>query len=245
MIVILPISLVNQSYLKSFPEALFAIGLLLCYLIAPLMERFLVDYVGINVSEAYEEWRDSTHNVVLYYAFYICGGLTFLAAIRAFGSMLVPKRLARRFAILRLLFVPNDILRATNTKRSGTYKLNAVIDRAYQLHMKAYKRTKRRNADHETMLCFLLYGDTDVKSGGLFWSWKNFPYLNKKEGVWLHARLAIGQVGQIMVSVILTIVWWNGTKYAAQSCESKRDEIEEAGGLGALYALYFVPEAWM
>ena len=245
MLVILPISLVNQSYLRSVPQALFAIGLLVCYLVAPLLEKFLVDYVGIDVSEEYLKWRDASQNVVLLYVFYISGVLSLLSAIRAFGSMMVPKRLARRFAILRLLFMPNDILRATNTKRSGTYKLNAVIERAYQLHTKAHKRTKARNADHETMLSFLLYGDKYANTGGLLWSWKNFAYLNKQEGVWLQARLAVGQVGQIMVSIILTIVWWFGTKYAAQSCESTRDDIKEVGGLGAEWGLYFVPEAWM
>lgn len=92
------------------------------------MEVFLVDYVGISVSQAYLDWRDDSTNIVLFYIYYIFGALTFLTAVRAFGSMFVPKSLARRFAILRRLFVPNDILRATNTKRSGTYKLNAVIE---------------------------------------------------------------------------------------------------------------------
>lgn len=235
----------NQSYLRSLPQSLFAIGLILGYLVAPLIERFLVDYVGINVSESYLEWRSAAVNVILEYTFYVFGGLAFLSAIRAFGSMLVPKRLARRFAILRLLFVPNDILRATNTKRSGTYKLNAVIDRAYSLHTKAHKKTKARNVDHETMLSFLLYGEKDAKSGGLLWSWKNYFYLNKKEGVWLQSRLAIGQVGQILVALLFTLLWVNGTRAAAQSSEAKRDEIEQAGGLGAEWGLYFVPEAWM
>jgi len=209
------------------------------------MERFLVDYVGINVSQSYLEWRLDAVNKVLFYVFYVFGGLSFISAVRAFGSMLVPKRLARRFAILRLLFLPNDILRATNTKRSGTYKLNAIIDRAYRLHTRAHKKTQARNVGHETMLSFLLYGDNDAKSGGLLWSWMNFSYLNKREGVWLHSRLAIGQVCQVLVGVIFTLLWWNGTKHAAQMSEAKRDEIEQAGGLGAEWGLHFMPEAWM
>lgn len=245
LLVIWPISLINQSYLRSVGQALFAIGLLVCYLVAPLVEIFLVEVVQIPLSQSYLDWRAARTSVLLAYVFYVCGTLTFLAAIRAFGSMLIPKALARRFAILRLLFVPNDILRATNTKRSGTYKLNAVIDRAYSLHYKTHKKSKSRNLEHETMLSFLLYGDKHAKSGGLLWSWKNYGYLNKKEGIWLHSRLAIGQVGQILVSIIFVLVWYNGTEAAANSSEAKRDEIAEAGGLGAEWGLYFVPEAWM
>ena len=84
-----------------------------------------MDYVGINVGQSYLEWRGNNTNTTLFYYYYVFGGLSLLAAIRAFGSMLVPKWMVRRFAILRLLFLPNDILRAKNTKRSGTYKLNA------------------------------------------------------------------------------------------------------------------------
>lgn len=204
-----------------------------------------MDYVGISVSQQYLDWRGKQSNVLLAYIYYVFGGLTFLSAIRAFGTLIIPKGLVRRFAILRILFVPLDILRSTNTKRSGTYKLNDVIDRSYHLHYKAHKRTKERNADHETMMSFLLYGDKAAKCGGLLWSWRNFSYLSKREGVWLHTRLAFGQVGQIIVTVIFILVWTNGTKYAMDSSEAKRDEIEKAGGIGAEWGLYFVPEAWM
>lgn len=193
MVVILPISLVNQSYLRSYPQALFGIALLLGYLAAPLLERFLVDYVEIPVRQEYLNWRAEQSNNIIEYVYYVFGGLTFICSIRALGSLMWPKSLVRRFAILRALFVPNDILRSCNTKRSGTYKLNAVVDRAYRLHYQAHKKTNSRNADQETMLSFLLYGDKDAKSGGLLWAWKNFRYLNKREGVWFHARLAIGQ----------------------------------------------------
>jgi hypothetical protein len=96
------------------------------------------------------------------------------------------------------------------------------------------------------MLSFLFYGEKTAEAGGLLWALKNFSYLNKREGVWLHARLAIGQVLQIMVLVVFTLFWWNVTKYAAESSESKRDEIkEQSWGVGAEWALYFVPEGWM
>jgi hypothetical protein len=246
ILVIMPISLINQSYLSSFRQAIFVLGLLLLYLIVPLFEIFLVDYVGINVSQEYLGWRDDITNRVLFYSFYVFGVLTFLSTMRSFGALLVPKSLARRFAILRLLLVPNDILRSTNTKRAATYKLNSVLDRAYQIQTKSHKHTKARNADHETMLSFLLYGDKTAESGGLLWALKNFSYLNKREGVWLHARLAIGQVLQIMVLVVFTLLWWNVTKHAAESSESKRDEIkEQSWGVGAEWGLYFVPEGWM
>jgi hypothetical protein len=242
----MPISLINQSYLSSFRQAVFVLGLLLLYLIVPLFEIFLVNYVGINVSQEYLGWRDDITNRVLFYSFYVFGVLTFLSTMRSFGALLVPKSLARRFAILRLLLVPNDILRSTNTKRAATYKLNSVLDRAYQIQTKSHKHTKARNADHETMLSFLLYGDKTAESGGLLWALKNFSYLNKREGVWLHARLAIGQVLQIMVLVVFTLLWWNVTKHAAESSESKRDEIkEQSWGVGAEWGLYFVPEGWM
>lgn len=204
-----------------------------------------MDYVGINVSQEYLDWRDDTTNLLLFYAFYVFGGLTFLSAMRSFGALLVPKSLARRFAILRLLFVPNDILRSTNTKRSGTHKLNSVLDRAYHIQTKSHKHTNARNAEHETMLSFLLYGDKNAESGGFLWAWKNFSYLNKREGVWLHARLAIGQVLQMMVLVLFALLWWNATQSAVESSEAKRNEIKESGGAGAAYALYVVPEAWM
>lgn len=245
LFVITPISLINQSYLSSFPQAIFALGLLLLYLIGPLFEKFLVDYVGVNVSQEYLDWRNATANLVLFYTFYVFGGLTFLCATRSFVALLVPKSLAQRSAILRLLFVPNDILRSTNTKRAATYKLNSVLDRAYNIQTKSHKHAKARNADHETMLSFLLYGDKNAKSGGLLWAWRNFSYLNKREGVWLHARLAIGQVLQVIVLVIFIILCRYTTQSTVEWCEARRDEVNESGGVGAEWGLYVVPEPWM
>lgn len=63
--------------------------------------------------------------------------------------------------------------------------------------------------------------------------------------MWFHARLAIGQCGQLFVILLFIFLWWAGMNTAVNFSEAKRDEIEEAGGLGAQWGLYFVPEAWM
>lgn len=61
----------------------------------------------------------------------------------------------------------------------------------------------------------------------------------------MSARSFVANSGQLLVGVLFVIVWWNGTRYAAESSEAKRDEIEASGGVGASWGLYFVPEAWM
>jgi hypothetical protein len=248
MLIIAPISGVNTPYLKSALRALFSIGLLVFYMAIPLIELFLIDYEGITLDDAYMTAVNQKSNEILMFTFLGFGCLTLLASFRGLLSLWIPKPLARQYAILRLLFLPDDIRRTALQKRSATYKVNDLLYHACRLQRMAHKKTKARNAEHEAMLCFLFYGEKDEKCGGFFWSWAGLLWKRtdySKEGLWMHSRLFIGQMGQFMILVIFSIAWWFGTKHLVTNAEEKRQEIMGYGGLGAETALYFVPEGWM
>jgi hypothetical protein len=248
MIIIVPISWVNSPYLKSSCLAYCSIALLVFYMAIPVMEVFLVDYVGITVSDAYSAARSQDKSIALFSAYLLSGFLTLIDAFRGLASLWVPKHLVRRYAILRLLFVPVDIRRTAGQKVAATYKINSLLDHAYRLQRKAHKKTSSRNAQHEAMLCFLLYGEKGENCGGFFWTWARTLWKHtewRKEGLWMHSRLFVGQMGQFLIILIFTVVWFYQTKALATDADEKRQAIIDDGGLGSETALYYVPESWM
>ena len=221
--------------------------LLVVYMCTPLVEKFLVDYVGINVSDSYAAERAKKQYQVLFPVFMGFGCLTLIESLRGVGSVVLPKPFVRRFALLRFLFEPSDIRRTATVKRAGTYKLNAFVDRAYRVHSTAHKKAKSRNADHETMLNFVMNGMEKKDCGGFFWTW--FHILNhslqKQDYVWIQVGLPIGQAGQIMIGLVLGVLWWRGTQALATYLGETRDGIGDDGSAGSTWALYFFPEPWM
>jgi hypothetical protein len=214
----------------------------------PVVEVFLVDYVGVTVSDAYRVARSQDSSKAFFSSFLVSGFLTLVEAFRGLASLWIPKPLARRYAILRLLFVPVDIRRTAVQKVAGTYKINSLLHHAYRLQRKARKKTKSRNAEHEAMMCFLFYGEKDENCGGFFWTWARTLWKHtegRKEGLWMHSRLFVGQMGQFLIIVIFTVLWLSGTKTLATKADEQRQSIIDDEGLGSETALYFVPESWM
>ena len=248
MIIIVPISWVNGPYIKSSCLAYSSIALLVFYLAIPIVEVFLVDYVGITVSDAYRSVRGHEGNRALFYSYLLTGFVALIDSFRGLASFWIPKYFVRRYAILRPLFVPVDIRRTAAQKVAGTYKINSLLDHAYRLQRRAHKKTKARNAEHEAMLCFLLYGEKDENCGGFFWTWARTLWKHAeggKEGLWMHSRLFVGQMGQFLIIFVFLVVWLYGTKSIATGAEQKRQSIINYGGSGSEIALYYVPESWM
>jgi hypothetical protein len=248
MLIIAPISGVNTPYLKSASRAYWSVGLLVFYMAIPIVEVFFVDYVGVPVDESYMAVRTQDGNRLIVSTFLVFGCLTLLESLRVLASLWIPKPLARRYAILRLLFLPDDIRRTAIQKRSATYKINDLLSHSYRLQRKAHKKTKARNAEHEVMMCFLFYGEKDEKCGGFLWSWARVLWKRTeytKEGLWMHGRLFVGQMGQFMIIVIYSVALWVGTETLATDTDEKRQEIIDDGSYATQTALYFVPEGWM
>jgi hypothetical protein len=247
--VIVPISMINHPYLQSKACAFFSIACLLMYMALPLIDYFLVEVVGVDVSDAYMQARNTDINVYVMHGFYGFGCLTLIQSLRSLGAMLVPKHLIRQFGFFRLLFLPADIRRSAGTKRAGTYKINDILSNAYSLQRKAHKKTHDGNADNETMIAFLLFGEKQEDCGGFFWTWSRAIFTHSvrsiKDSVWVHARYAIGQMGQLAVTIVFVAAWWAGTKSLAASTDAYREELIEDGGVGTDTALFFVPESWM
>jgi hypothetical protein len=119
-----------------------------------------------------------------------------------------------------------------------------MIENAHKLHRRAHKRAQGSNAEQATMLNFVLHGEKVEGSGGLFWSLRGLLWkgqLTQKEGVWIHARLFVGQVGQIIVFAIISVLWYLGIKSLAESVDTIRQEAVDQDNLGTKYILFWTP----
>ena len=243
LIVIIPISVGNNQFLQTLGPAIFSASVLTIFAIVPWIEVFCVDYLDFDVNDEWQAKRESVYFRTIMFFFTLTAGLTQLLLIKNVISVLVPKFLVRRFLILRVFLMPSSVLRASSQKRAATSKINNMIENAHKLHRRAHKKNRGSNAGHATILNFVLHGEKLEDCAGFWWTWKSIltQRLFKKEGVWLHARLAIGQLGQVMLGVILGFLWWYGIQEAADSAEKSRQDAIDRDDLGTRHVLYFVP----
>ena len=105
-------------------------------------------------------------------------------------------------------------------KLSGSRKINALLENAYQLHphvasakgsvgkLRAERfATSSIEADDPTMRNFVLRGERFEHCGGVLWTWLNLlnGTLFSSEGIWINTRLIVMQVAQVIVAFIMSI----------------------------------------
>lgn len=139
--------------------------------------------------------------------------------------------------------MPYSMLRTAAQKRAATNKLNRVIENAHKLHRRAHKKCSGSNAEHATILSFVVYGEKLIGCGGFLWVWGQLLMrkLSRHEGVWIHVRLFIGQVGQIMLGGLLGVIGHFSIQSAVDSVTRIREDAIERDDVATQYVLYITP----
>jgi hypothetical protein len=243
LVIIVPISVGNNQFMRSIRPAIFSTVFLTLYTFVPWIEVFLVDGIGLEVSEEWNSQRSSAYFKLVLATFTVAAGAVQLLLLTNIAAVLTPRFLVRRYAILQAMFMPSNVLRTANQKRAATNKINLMITNAHKLHRRAHKKTRGANAGHATILGFVLYGEKIVECGGFLWAWKGLftRSLLSQEGVWIHARLVVGQLGQVLLAAIFGVAWWYGIEKAADAAESERQNAIERDDYSTEWVLYLIP----
>jgi len=244
ILVILPISLGNSQYLLSWGPIVFAMVLLLIYMLLPFVQLSVIHFLEIPGVDTQFDWDGTnTYLYCLLITYLVAGLLTQIELLRGLLAIACPNVLIRRFGLFKLLFLPSNVRRVARQKRAGTHKINSMIKQAHKLHRKAHKRTNvGSNPDQTTILNFILHGDKKVPCGGFFWTWINTAWnaqLLVREGIWIHSRLCVGQLMQLIGAFILLVIWWFGTEFVADEAEAARGRVSNSVLTEA--QLYFIP----
>ena len=243
LLIIIPVSIGNNQYAKTPIPSLFSMLVLALFASLPWIEVYAVEVLGKDVGKEWQTKRGSAYFKAILFCYTGAFALTELMLVKNVVSVLVPKSLIHRFDLLRSFLLPSNVLRTATQKQAATSKLNLMIENAHKLHLSAHKKCRGRNASQATILNFVLHGEKIEPCGGFLWVWKSLfnGRLFAKEGVWIHARLAIGQAGQIMLAAILGFIWWFGVNAAVDAAETTRQEAIDADNAATSTVLYFVP----
>eukprot|EP00547_Thalassionema_nitzschioides_P006700 CAMPEP_0194218658 /NCGR_PEP_ID=MMETSP0156-20130528/24313_1 /TAXON_ID=33649 /ORGANISM="Thalassionema nitzschioides, Strain L26-B" /LENGTH=1129 /DNA_ID=CAMNT_0038948105 /DNA_START=84 /DNA_END=3473 /DNA_ORIENTATION=- len=227
-IIILPISLGNNAHSLRILPSLFSIALLVVYIY--LSDLALDTMTGNSLN------MEQNYMMLLWTAMTVAACLTLFTLLKNLLATLTPDKL-RKNMFLKQIMLSSNTLRTAKQKKAATNKINLMIENAYQLHLNAEKSLlDGANAEHQTILNFVVNGEKQVRCGGLIWTWKGLlkKTIFSDEGVWFHARLMIAQTMQVIVSVLIGIFWYEGTFALADKVEKDRLKAEEEGNKFAL-----------
>lgn len=200
-LVIIPLSLGNQPTEKSPCRLLlaFVLGLAITW----------IPYAAVTSYEnglepPYTTGPSRTVNDLNYnFSQWICrflGNLTCLVLLWQFGLSCIGNRRIRANNFMNKYFSTSAIRGSAREKKAATRKINTMMENAYELSPKGTASTAVKE---ETMMNFVLRGESFEDIGGPFWTWKRLlsGKLFADDGVWIMTRLIIIQVIQLHLIV--------------------------------------------
>ena len=239
IIIIVPISIANDPYRVRWNWALLSGMTLVLYSILPLVLYQTEEKIP-------KSW---TYDLAI--KIYLCfGGFLVL--------LIIPKNVMSSFCSIdhqsnsstipshKSFFFSTNLTSSAAIKRAATYRVNQITENALKLH------DRESNNDDEflqPMERFLLEIDESEKRGGLMWTWSKILSGNElvtKHGIWLQSRLAIGQVGQIIVLVLFIWFVLYQTEESAQNADVEFLVIQaQPDSLSRNLLLFYLPPGWI
>lgn len=160
------------------------------------------------------------------------------------GAIFVSKQWLTESAIISALFTPAGLRAESAQKKASSFKISKMLENALSLHFKTDSFTlSRMNPIHESrtsarfemslnaMSNFHAQELLTEKVGGVFWAWKKIMNgsIFVEEGVWLHSRLIVGNLLQLMVFIIVVFLAFLGFKNSDQFVYSESPTVAEQG----------------
>jgi hypothetical protein len=121
---------------------------------------------------------------------------------------LIGIRCIRASKILSALFATSHVRGTARSKKAATRKINDVLENADKLHRKSTSKHNGSATNEETMINFVLRGESFEECGGLTWTWTRLlsGALFDEEGIWIASRLIIIQTVQLCLIGFFTFL---------------------------------------
>lgn len=199
MIIIVPISIANDPYQVRWKWSIFSGSILIVYSILPF-----VLYATEN--DILKSWGfDITTKVYLGFGIFLLIFIPFNLISSCWDSP--GSESSSRELGTSCWRLSNNLLTSTAIKCAATTKINTMLQNAYKLHK--FSDDEDGETIHNLINHYLIKEDEYFQCGGLFWSWKQLLQQNnllREHGILLHARLLIGQQGQVLTFILF--IWF-------------------------------------
>ena len=126
------------------------------------------------------------------------------------------------------------VTRSSIIKEAATHKINSMLINARNVHLvEGSSPLVSVNVDRfETWT-------------GIFPAWKVL-FENNRHGIWIHSRLIIGQMGQIIAFFFFVFVVFISTERSANYYDRiRREALQQPNGVLRDWILHIIPEGWI
>jgi len=211
----------NDVYRRSFLDISIGLAGIVLFFVIPNTVKFRIFLFDTDVNDRTVLWvrQDEPQVTVFFHVlFIIVGVVLFIRQVLNVISLLLDhKKTAQGKGLWTRLLVGSTATDELHSKRAAVYKVNKMLENAYNLHQRKglSLSTAVELAEESThdlaLLNFTKLSDKTERVGGFKWAWKSLISgdLKAKEGIWLHTRLYAGLLSQLVVVVIVLFIGSN------------------------------------
>jgi hypothetical protein len=134
------------------------------------------------------------------------GAISSLLILIQFFLGVIDIRRLRASKLLSYLSTTSHVRGTACSKKAATRKINAVMENAHKLMPKSASKHNGPPIKEETMINFVIRGESFEDCGGLAWTWMRLlsGALFEEDGIWIASRLIIIQTVQLFLFAFVT-----------------------------------------
>jgi hypothetical protein len=134
------------------------------------------------------------------------GAISSLLILIQFFLGVIDIRRLRASKLLSYLSTTSHVRGTACSKKAATRKINAVMENAHKLMPKSASKHNGPPIKEETMINFVIRGESFEDCGGLAWTWMRLlsGALFEEDGIWITSRLIIIQTVQLFLFAFVT-----------------------------------------
>uniref|UniRef100_A0A7S3Q9V5 Uncharacterized protein n=1 Tax=Chaetoceros debilis TaxID=122233 RepID=A0A7S3Q9V5_9STRA len=241
-----PISFVNDPYKLCFRKSSVSILFTLIFTVVPY--HFITDFINdiphgpnnqftdMDSIMSHKLFKLATQGFLSFGILMMVSSVLYLA-----GNCLLRENRQDRLPFLRYCNC-RETTCSLGTKHAATHKVNNLLDNAMATH--------ESSIDTENLSRkFLTNNEKTCICGGVMWTWKQIFKRNRllhEHGIWLPSRLAVGQLGQIIVFALIILLLLHEKDLIIKDIESiiATAAQEKHGPLKTL-VLKYTPKGWI
>ena len=227
-LVIIPLSIGNEPTERS-PRRLFLafiLGLIITWIPFAAVEAYK-NGLEPPYSGPANTVNEPNYNAAQWVTRFI-GTLTCLVLLWRFTLACIGDQRIRNNDFMRNYLSVSAVRGVAREKKAATRKINAMLENSHALNPKGQIGHSGRAAKDETMMNFVLRGESFEEIGGLLWTWKRLfsRKLFDEDGVWIMSRLIIIQVVQFFLILFYAYTGVVLVQEIAARAQNFQDELE-------------------
>ena len=250
LIIIYPLSICNEAAkVQEVKVLLYSILVTAIHSVLPYI--FYMNHPELGGSEGEEGEGEDVQQVFAVYFVYLVmgfGGILVLCQMQKIINKMFSKE---KMKTLKKLEIPPSYLTADmNIEASAKFKVGNIIDNACSIHQKALIEKDNANVASSILKSFLASTNDVEAKGGFMWTWKKIWYksLFSEDGIWIHSRLIVGQIGQIFIAILTAYGLIYLTTDMCDTFDNAREAVKEVASSipdEATFLLNLLPECYM